>query len=177
MSASAGSKPALRPLLPQDVPVLAAIFSASVQDLAIEDYSEDQVAAWAAEADDVEAFAERLKDRLTLVATLDHAVVGFASLRDNNHIDMLYVHPAAARQGVASALCDALEKLAAARGVAGLTVDASDTAVPLFGRRGYSAQQRNTVELGGEWFGTTSMRKDLTPKDAGPAAGKGSATR
>ena len=173
MSAAPASQPALRPMLPQDLPALAAIFSASVHDLAIDDYSEGQVAAWAAAADDIEAFAERLKDRLTLVATLDHAAVGFASLRDNNHIDMLYVHPAAARQGVATILCDALEKLAAARGTTQLTVDASDTAAPLFQRRGYSAERRNTVVLGGEWLGTTSMRKDLSP--GGGAAAKGSA--
>lgn len=168
--AQAMPKPALRPVLPQDIPVLAAIFSASVQDLAIEDYSEEQVAAWAAEADDVDAFAARLSGRLTLVATLDHSTVGFASLRDNNHIDMLYVHPAAARRGVATALCDALEKLAAARGVRRVTVDASDTALPLFQRRGYRADRRNTVELGGEWLGNTSMEKDLAPE-------KGSAGR
>ena len=39
---------------------------------------------------------------------------------------MLYVHPAAGGQGAAAMLCDALEKLAAARGVKELTVDASD---------------------------------------------------
>ena len=76
---------------------------------------------------------------------------------------MLYVHPDAARQGVATALCDALEKLAAARGAPRLTVDASDTALPLFQGRGYTAVRRNTVELGGEWFGNTSMQKDLAP--------------
>ena len=166
-------KPALRPLLPQDVPVLAAIFAAAVQELAIEDYSEGQVAAWAAVADDIEEFAEKLKDRLTLVATLDQSMVGFASLRDNNHIDMVYVHPAAVRQGVATALVDALERLAAARGTKHVTVDASDTAAPLFLRRGYTAERRNTVVLGGEWLGTTSMKKDLAPSEAMPGKGSG----
>jgi putative acetyltransferase len=162
--AQAMPKPALRPALPQDMPVLAEIFAASVQELAIEDYGENQVAAWAAQADDVDAFAERLSGQLTLVATLDHSPVGFASMRDNSHIEMLYVHPAAARQGVGTALCDALEKLAAARGIKRVTVDASDTAVPLFQRRGYSAWRRNTVEVGGEWLGNTTMQKDLAPE-------------
>ncbi len=162
--AQAMPKPALRPALPQDTAVLAAIFVASIQDLAIEDYSDSQVAAWAGRADDVEAFAARLAGRLTLVATLEHSPVGFASMRDNNHIEMLFVHPAAARQGVGTMLCDALERLAAARGVERMTVDASDTALPLFQRRGYSAQRRNTVEVAGEWLGNTSMHKELTPR-------------
>ena len=52
---------------------------------------------------------------------------------------MLYVHPAVAGQGVGAMLVDALEKLAAARGAAKLTVDASDTALAFFQKRGYVA--------------------------------------
>jgi putative acetyltransferase len=155
-------KPALRPFLPADLPILAEIFAASIKELAAEDYSGDQVTAWAAQAEE-ERFAARLAEQLTLVATLGHSPVGFASLRGKDEIDMLYVHPGAARQGVATVLVDALEKLAAARGASRLTVDASDTALPFFQLRGYSAEQRNTVELGGEWFANTSMKKDLVP--------------
>ena len=82
---------------------------------------------------------------LTLIATLDGSPVGFASLAGKDKIDMLYVHPAAAGQGVGSLLVDALEKLAGCRGVAKLSVDASDTARGFFEKRGYVAQQRNTV--------------------------------
>ena len=154
------SKPALRPYLAAEAPVLAAIFYASIEELAADDYTEAQQAAWAAVAQE-ETFAARLADQLTIVATLDGEPVGFASLRGNDHIDMLHVHPIAARRGVASALVDALEKLAAARGATALTVDASDTAAPLFVRRGYSAERRNTVRVRGEWLGTTTMRKQL----------------
>src|SRR5262245_17415195 len=109
-------KPGLRPFLPADAPLLAMIFQASIEELTGDDCSESQQAAWAARADDVEAFGERLAGKLTLVAMLGGSPVGFASLRGNDHIDMLFVHPAVARQGVATALTDALEKLAGARG-------------------------------------------------------------
>ncbi len=49
---------------------------------------------------------------------------------------MLYVHPAVVRQGVATMLVDALEKLAGARGTKSLTVDASDNASDFFRKRG-----------------------------------------
>jgi putative acetyltransferase len=65
------------------------------------------------------------------------------------------------RQGVAASLCDALEKLAGARGADKLTADVSDTAQPFFARRGYFAQRRNTVPLGDEWLGNTTMQKTL----------------
>src|SRR5882672_1158251 len=154
-------KPALRPFLAADTPVLAAIFAASIEELTGDDYSEAQQQAWAAAADDEEKFGKRLAGELTLIATLENSPVGFASLRGADHIDMLYVHPSAAGQGVASMLCDALEKLAGGRGAKSLTVDASDNAEGFFLKRGYVGKQRNTVTVNGEWLANTTMQKTL----------------
>ena len=103
---------------------------------------------------------------MTLVALIGGGPVGFIALQDGRLIDQLYVHPAVARTGVASALCDAIERLAAARGVPTLVTDASDTAKPLFEARGYQAVHRNTVEIDGQWLGNTRMTKTLAPKVA-----------
>jgi putative acetyltransferase len=156
-------KLALRPMLPADVPDLAEIFRASVEDLTADDYSEAQQEAWASAADDEEEFGQKLAGELTLVATYGGAAVGFASLADNSRIDMLYVHPAASGQGAGAMLCDALEKLAAARGSKQLTVDASDSARGFFEKRGFVARTRNTVSLAGEWLANTTMTKALSP--------------
>src|SRR5882757_9508054 len=153
---------ALRPFLATDTPVLAAIFAAAIEELTGDDYSEAQQQAWIAAADDEEKFGKRLAGELTLVATLQNSPVGFASLRGKDHIDMLYVHPSAAGQGVASMLCDALEKLAGGRGAKNLTVDASDNAEGFFTKRGYVPMQRNTVTVNGEWLANTTMQKMLT---------------
>jgi putative acetyltransferase len=154
-------KPALRPFLAADTPVLAAIFVAAIEELTGEDYSEAQRQAWASAADDEEEFGKRLASELTLIATLQNSPVGFAALKGADHIDMLYVHPGAVGQGVASMLCDALEKLAGGRGAKSLTVDASDTAEVFFLRRGYIGKQRNTVTVNGEWLANTTMQKTL----------------
>lgn len=157
---------ALRPFLPSDAPMLAMIYRASIEELTGEDYSERQREAWMSAADDEEAFGRRLAGQLTLVATIDGAPVGFASLKGADRIDLLYVHPGVAGQGVASLLCDAIEKLAAARGTRRLGVEASDTALPFFQKRGYAADTRNTVAIEGEWLGNTSMHKILPPPAA-----------
>ena len=153
---------ALRPFLPADTPMLAAIFVASVEELTAEDYSETQQEAWIAVADDEEGFGNKLASQLTLIATVQGSPVGFASLKDNAEIDMLYVHPSVALQGVGTLLCDALEKLAGARGAKSLVADASDTAVEFFRKRGYVAQQRNSVTINGEWLANTTMKKALS---------------
>jgi putative acetyltransferase len=154
-------KPALRPFLAEDTPLLAAIFAASIEELTGDDYSEAQQQAWASAADDEAQFGKRLAGQLTLVATLQNSPVGFASLKGADHIDMLYVHPVAAGQGVAAMLIEALEKLAGGRGAKALTVDASDNATEFFLKRGYEAKQRNTVTVSGEWLANTTMQKTL----------------
>jgi len=159
---------ALRPMLPTDVSLLAEIFRSAIEDLAAEDYSETQQEAWASTADDEEEFGAKLAGELTLVATFAGSAVAFASLADNTRIDMLYVHPAAAGQGAGALLCDALEKLAAARGAKELTVDSSDAARAFFEKRGFTAKTRNTVTIGGEWLANTTMIKSLAAKEGAP---------
>ncbi|MGA2567203.1 MAG: GNAT family N-acetyltransferase [Pseudolabrys sp.] len=162
--AQAHPKIALRPFLAEDAALLREIFRDSIEALTDEDYSEAQQEAWASAADDEQAFGKKLGGELTLVATLSGSPVGFAALAGGNKIDMLYVHPAAAGQGVGAMLVDALEKLAGARGAAKLAVDASDSARAFFEKRGYTAQQRNSVLVGGEWLANTTLHKQLVAK-------------
>jgi putative acetyltransferase len=168
MMAQAHPKLALRPYLAEDAALLREIFREAIAELTADDYSEAQQEAWASAADDAAAFGKKLGGELTLVATLAGSAVGFASLAGGNKIDMLYVHPAAAGRGVAAMLVDALEKLAGSRGAALLAVEASDSARGFFEKRGYVAQQRNTVMVGGEWLANTTLHKQLAAKGGAP---------
>ena len=125
------------------MPLLREIFRDSIEALTDEDYTEAQQDAWASAADDEAEFGKKLAGQLTLVATLEGSPVGFASLAGSDTIDMLYVHPAVAAQGVGAMLADALEKLAGSRGAAKLNVDASELGARLFREarlRGATAQ-------------------------------------
>ena len=158
----------LRPYVLADAKRCAEIFRASIEELAAEDYDADQRAAWASRADDEDAFAARLADALTLVAVIDGAVAGFASLKGADEIDMLFVDPEFARQGAGVALVDALTRLSRARGAKRLTVEASDVARPLFERQRFVAQKRNLVRKGEEWLANTTMTKMLDAEPAPP---------
>jgi putative acetyltransferase len=166
MMARAHPEFALRPFLIEDTPLLAEIFRASIEELTADDYSDGARRAWASAADNEEAFAKRLSDQLTLIATMNGSPVGFASLANNETLDLIYVHPAVAGQGAGRMLIDALEKLGAARGAKSLTADVSDTAQDFFKKRGFTPQQRNTVLRGGEWLANTTMEKKLAAKGA-----------
>jgi len=165
MMAAAKPQFALRPYLPQDAPMLAEIFRTSIEELTEDDYNPAQQEAWASAADDMEAFAARLGRHLTLIATVQGAPVGFISLDKPTDIDLFYVHPAAAGQGAGSTLYHAIEKLSVARGTPHLSVEASDSAREFFAKRGFSAEQRNTVSVGNEWLSNTTMKKRLAANE------------
>ena len=165
MTAVANPKLSLRPFLAADTALIAEIFRASVDELTAEDYSDEQREAWMSAADDEEELGARLAGQLTLIGLMDGSPVGFASLKGGEDVDMVYVHPAAARHGVGALLMEALEKLAAGRGARRLTADVSDSAQDFFRKHGFVPQQRNTVQLGGEWLANTTMEKQLAAKE------------
>jgi putative acetyltransferase len=152
---------ALRPYLPADAKRCAEIFRSSIEELAAEDYDEEQREAWASRADDEAAFGARLGEALTLLAVIDGTIAGFATLKGGEEIDMLFVDPEFARHGVGRTLIDALTRLAEARGAKRLTTEASDVAKPLFERLGFTAQKRNLVRKGDQWLANTTMTKTL----------------
>ena len=153
---------ALRPYLPQDTPLLAEIFRASVEGLTEDDYTPAQQDAWMAEADYLEGLAQRLGKHLALIATINGTPVGFITLDAPTEIGLFYVHPEVAGQGAGRMLYDAIEKISASRGTPHLKVDASDTAREFFAHRGFAAEQRNSVSVGNEWLSNTTMKKQLT---------------
>ena len=150
----------------QDAPLLAEIFRASVEELTEDDYTPAQQEAWAAAADDLEAFAERLGKQLTLIATLEGSPVGFISLdgadRDRHALCASGGGRAGRRHACSSTRWRSSRPRAAR---AHLSVDASDTAREFFEQRGFAPQQRNTVSVGNEWLGNTTMKKKLAAKE------------
>lgn len=152
----------LRPFVMADAPALRELFAQSIYELTAEDYEEEQRIAWAATAADGAAFAKKLAGLTTLVVEQGGEYFGFASLKDNTVIEMLYVHPWHAGEGIGSTLADALEKIATGRGAEALTVESSETAVAFFEGRGYVQERRNSISHDDEvWLTTTTMKKQL----------------
>lgn len=153
----------LRPFIAADAPALCELFAQSIDELCAEDYDDEQRLAWISRAEDARAFAKRLGGMVTLVIQVENDYAGFAALKDNTILDMLYVHPHYAGEGIGTALADALERIAAGRGVEAITVESSDTAVMFFEARGYVATQRNAIPIDDQWLTNTTLTKQLGP--------------
>ncbi len=110
---------------------------------------------------------ERLEEATTIVVDVDREPAGFASLKDDSILDMLYVHPYHAGTGIGTALCDALETLAKGARAAAITSRLRRRRSSFFEARDYTATQRNSVERYGEWLATTTMKKTLNDEPAG----------
>jgi len=151
----------IRPFMPADTMALRDLYAQSIEELTAEDYTEDQRLAWIARAEDAEAFADRLEAMVTLIVQVDGEYLGFASLKDNTVLDMLFVHPYATGRGVGTTLVDALERLAAARGAKEISAEASDTAQQFFAERGYVPGRRNLIPIEDQWLSNTTMTKQL----------------
>lgn len=153
----------IRSYRPGDEHALAEVFFTSVREAARDDYSEEQVRAWAVELPDPSTFAERAEDgRLLLVAVdgNDH-VVAYADLENDGHIDHLYCRPSWIGRGVGSALYEAIESEARARGMRRLFVEASEAARRMFERNGFRVVHRNDLVRHGVELHNFDMEKDL----------------
>lgn len=150
----------LRPLLRADLPELANVYRASVNELASRDYDAAQRQAWQAQADDA-AFIERLAEGVTIVADHHGTPVAFAQLHPANHLCMMYVDPEWAGLGIATLLYQYLEDEARILGSSELTTDASHTAKRFFESVGFKTLEEEVVVLDGVSLARTKMEKKL----------------
>ncbi len=147
----------LRDYKQSDCAELAQLFYDTVHTVNAGDYSREQLDAWATGKVDLEAWNESFQAHHTVVAELDGIIVGFGDMDETGYLDRLYVHKDHQRQGVAAAICDALEQNAKA---SEFTTHASITARPFFEKRRYVVVKEQQVERRGVWLTNYVMKKE-----------------
>jgi putative acetyltransferase len=151
----------VRPYRPGDAGAVARLFTDTVRAVNSLDYSPEQIAAWAPEPPDLDHWRDRLGKRMVFVAEHDAEIVGFVTFEADHHLDHLYVHHRFQRQGVATSLCERIEREVRSAVTHRLFTEASITARPFFERIGYQMIARQTVEHGGMSFLNFRMEKLL----------------
>lgn len=136
----------IREYLPIDCPALARLFYETVHAIGPQDYTSEQLDAWADGRPDLVAWNRSFLSHYTLVAQQEDEIIGFGDICQDGYLDRLYVHPAWQRRGVATALCDRLESRC---GAPRFYSHASITARPFFEGRGYQVVRERQVERHG----------------------------
>lgn len=124
-----------------DFEAVARIFYDTIHAVNAKDYSREQLFAWANNVDSLKRRREDLLSQFTLIAETEGETVGFGSMDKSGCLDLLYVHKDFQRRGIATALCDELEK-----GFTVIKTYASVTAKPFFEKRGYKIIKEQEVE-------------------------------
>ncbi|MGQ1840136.1 GNAT family N-acetyltransferase [Kocuria turfanensis] len=142
----------LRPYRPSDAQATLKVFLRAIRLTASHDYTPEQIAAWADEDIDVDQWHAARDAAKTQVACDGEHVLGFTDVDARGYIDMMFIDPAYARRGVATALLEWAARTAASHGAPELTTHASLTARPFFEAHGFTvlAEQhpvRRGVEL------------------------------
>ncbi|EKF73790.1 hypothetical protein A11A3_11938 [Alcanivorax hongdengensis A-11-3] len=149
----------IRPLDAGDIDGLMTVFRDAIQVTAANDYDQQQRDAWS-QAHDHNSLADLLAEGEVMVAEWEEKPVGFAQ-RQDDHINMVFVHPQASGLGIATLLCQHLEDSARVAGVASLTTHASLTAHDFFTYMGFVSEQREEVQRAGIALPRHFMRKSL----------------
>lgn len=152
---------AIRPAQPDDLEAMDRLFGETVRQVNAADYTAAQLAAWAPPGRDPERWRSRLVSSEVRVAQLGAELVGFCAWTRTGYLDLLYVHHAHLRRGIASALYATAEADLRARGVGEVATAASVTAQPFFLRQGFTLVRHQQVEVRGVRMPNALMSKSL----------------
>jgi putative acetyltransferase len=149
---------------PRDAAALSEVFYRSVREVAVLDYSAEQVRAWAPEERRTAASTQLWAGdgRLVVVAADERDdPVAFIDLEPDGHIDHLFCAPEAAGHGIAAQLYQAVEAAAREQGIARFYTEASELARRFFERRGFAVVARQDLVRHGVPIHNYKMTKEL----------------
>ena len=132
----------LREYTPSDCAQLAELFYQTVHSVNAKDYTQEQLNAWASGEVDLKAWDASFRAHGTIIAVENGKIIGFGDMDETGYLDRLYVHKDYQGQGIASAICDELERFASEKTI---TTHASITAKPFFLHREYCVVRKQEV--------------------------------
>ncbi len=147
----------LRRYTKNDCATLMNLFYETIHNINIKDYTEDEVFAWTDGVFDYKIWNERFLKSYTIIAEIDGLITGFGNIDNNGYLDCLYVHKDYQRKGIATVICDELEKSV----VQQIYANVSITAKPFFEKRGYIVIEKQLVQRKGLKIINYKMKKDL----------------
>ena len=151
----------LRGYNPEDYDEILRLFYDTVHFVNAVDYSENQLNVWAPVNVDAGKWKNRLASDYTVVVEKENVIIGFGTLKDGKHFDLLYVHKDYQRIGTATLIADDIENRARNYKTKAVTADSSITARPFFEKRGYKIVKNNEVLVNGQILLNYKMEKFL----------------
>ena len=144
----------------EDCKELCALFYDTVHTINAKDYTKDQLDVWATGQVDFEKWDKSLQEHYSIVAVDNKIIVGFGDIDKTGYLDRLYVHKDYQKKGIATDICNNLEKNISAK-INKVRTHASITAKSFFEKRGYKVIKEQQVERQGIFLTNYVMEKNL----------------
>lgn len=152
----------IRSYVSADCEEIAELFYQTVHAVNAKDYTDEQLNAWASGRVNLAEWDKSFLEHITVVAVENDAIVGFGDIDKSGYLDRLYVHKDFQSQGIATALCDKLERSIS---VEKIFTHASVTAKGFFEHRGYKVVREQQVIRNGIYLTNFIMEKYITKKN------------
>lgn len=152
----------IRSYVSADCEEIAELFYQTVHTVNAKDYTDEQLNAWASGRVNLAEWDKSFSEHITVVAVENDAIVGFGDIDKSGYLDRLYVHKDFQSQGIATALCDKLERSISAEKI---FTHASVTAKGFFEHRGYKVVREQQVIRNGIYLTNFIMEKYITKKN------------
>ena len=147
----------IRQYTPKDCEDLVKLFYHTVHTINAKDYSQEQLNVWATDKIDLEVWNKSLSEHYTVVAVENNIIVGFGDIDKSGYLDRLFVHRDYQRRGIATAICNELERAVVDK----IITYASITAKPFFEQRGFKVVKEQQVERNGIALTNYVMEKQV----------------
>jgi putative acetyltransferase len=151
----------IRRFQPGEELALFEVYYSAIHLIASNDYSGEQVNAWAPLNLDRELWVNRIRGIDPFVAEIDGQPVGYADVQQNGYIDHFFVSGYHPRKGVGKALMQVIHNEAQCLSIKELTSDVSLTAQPFFERFGFVVVEQRKPVVRGIEIPNALMRKSL----------------
>ena len=148
-----------------DIPEIIALIQESVNSTCKNDYSKEQLEAWAPKHFNEKSFSDSLYGCFNAVMMCDARIVGFISVNTEGYVNRLYTHSKYQNMGVGSRLLAQAEKWAVSIGLDSFFLDASITARDFYINRGFKDYGTSELERGNVTIEAILMKKDFALED------------
>jgi putative acetyltransferase len=158
----------VREAVTDDARAIRDVHLASIEGLAGQEYTEEQVSAWAHERNPRDYPIES-EETYFLVAEYDGQIVGFGWMKPeaddyfsvdvDGELTATYIYPSIARSGVGTQIYDELEEYALRNDVKSLGLWASLNAISFYETQGYEPITEHTLEYEGVELAVVEMEK------------------
>lgn len=140
---------------------LYQVFYSAIHEIASQNYTPEQINAWAPAEIDQDRWINKMRDINPFVVEVAGKIVAYADVQLNGYIDHFFVAGATARQGVGSMLMNHIHQSATTQSITTLTAHVSLTAQPFFTKFGFSIMEQCCPVIRGVAFSNALMSKNL----------------